>query len=81
MVKNNFRAVLTIFDKEKVLELRLDGLNKERIRLQSIPNVNYRHEVNTQEFMEAFKSLIDALKKYDIEITSRYLLGKMMGLI
>ena len=81
MVKNNFRAVLTIFGKDKLLELRFSGLNGEKTCVKSIPNVNYRHEVNTEDFVVVFKNLIDALKNYDMQITGRYIIGKMLGLI
>ena len=81
MTDNKFRAVLTVFGKEKILELRFNGLNEERTSIKSIPNVNYRHIVSTDEFMKAFRNLVDALKNYDVQIQGRYMIGKILGLV
>lgn len=80
MTDNKFRAVLTLFASQKVLELRFEGLNEERTRVKSIPNEDSRCSINGDEFMKAFTNLMCALNNYGKQITGRYIIGKMLGM-
>ena len=78
MTDSKFRAVLTIFTSQKILELRFEGLNEEKTRIRSIPNEDCRCSINKEEFIRAFTNLICALNNYGKQVTGRYLIGKML---
>lgn len=81
MVKNNLRAVLTIFGKVKLLELRMDGLDNDATKIRVIPNLDNRHKMEEHEFVKGYMNLINALNEYSKQVMDNYILKKIMGII
>lgn len=82
MTKNKkFRAVLTIFGTQKVLELRFDNLNENHTQIEVKPNYNSRHEVNEKEFINAFFNLTSAINYYTNHLKQKLVLEKILGMI
>jgi hypothetical protein len=78
---NKFRAVLTIFASQKVLEIRFDDLNEDKTKVSVIINSDNRHNVDEDSFMMALLKLTSALNRYADNITIKMILNKMMGMV
>ncbi len=81
MTDNKFRAVLTIFASQKVLEIRFDDLNEDKTKVSVIINSDNRHNVDEDSFMMALLKLTSALNRYADNITIKMILNKMMGMV
>ncbi len=81
MPENKLRAVLTIFGKVKLLELRIDGLDDDATKIRVIPNLDNRHRTEECEFVKAYMNLIKALNIYSKQIMDNFILKKIMGII
>lgn len=79
MNEKKFRAVLTIFNKNKVLELRFDNLNDSHTQLEVKPNYNNRHNVNEKEFINAFFNLTSAINQYTQSLKTKVIIAKILG--
>lgn len=78
---NKFRAVLTIFGKDKILELHFDGLNEQRMHIDVKIIPNNRHKVNDISFISDLMNLKSAYEHYLKDLLEKLLLAKMMGVI
>lgn len=81
MVEKNFRAVLTMFGKQKLLELRVDGLDDNTTKIRVISNINNRNKIEESEFVKAYMNLINALNIYSKQVMDNYLFKKIIGIL
>ena len=78
---NKFRAVSTIFGKDKIHELSFDGLNEQRTQVDVKINPNNRHKVNDISFISGLMNLKSVYEHYLKDLLEKLLLAKMMGVI
>jgi len=81
MTDNKFRAVLTIYGTNKLLELRFNDLNELKTQLSVNINPDNRHKIDPQRFTNAFFNLTSAINHYAESLKAKIVIGKRLGMI
>ncbi len=80
MNKNNFRAVLTIFNDNKIMEIRFENILGENINVKS-SQVESREKVNQNKLLSVIFKIIGLINGYGLNLKTRIEFCKKIGVI